>query len=209
MGVGDGITAAGVSGMVAKIDEECTRRGIAGMSWVPNVGDLVYASEFNDIKTKNDAIDADHCYCEGDGDIETHNGGTTLVQSASAVSVGVLIYADDFTERDDDIDALAAQCAEVSCSCISDCSQCTCNTNVCTCNAHCSSVCTCNNYCICNFVCTCNIDGKVPSYACTCEGNCTCNTHCSSVCTCNKLCTCVSNCVTECTCNTQCTCEFD
>jgi len=210
MAAGDSITSAGLNAIISKIETECDtpRRDIAALGWTVTAGNLINATEFNDIRTKLIAINADHCYCEGDGNIEIHNGGTSKTITSTAVSAGSLIYYTDLSKRNADIDTLDAQCAQVSCTCDGDCTVCTCNTNVCTCNSHCSSVCSCNAYCICNFVCSCEFDGKVPVYACTCEGNCTCHTNCSSVCTCNKLCTCVDNCAIECNCNDVCTCEF-
>ncbi|RLI44861.1 hypothetical protein DRO61_11655 [Candidatus Bathyarchaeota archaeon] len=209
MGAGDSLTAAGVNAVVSKIEDECTRRDVAALGWTAGVGDLVYASEFNDIRTKLIAINAVQCYCEGDGGIQTHEGGTALSLDADDVSVGNLIYWTEFDERDNDIDALDAQCAEVSCTCDGDCTECGCNTHACTCVGNCVSHCACFQLCTCIFVCSCNLVGKGPIFGCTCDGNCQCNSHCLTVCTCNKLCTCVDDCTSECGCNDVCTCEFD
>ena len=154
MAKGDQITASAINTMIGKINTEKTRRALGSPVSNVSLGNLIYASEFNAWRTANIGINAVHCYCQGDGTIETHSGGTTLSLTASAVSAGNNILWDDINERDNDIDSLAAQCAQVVC---------TCQTNI-----------NCLNQCACL-----GLKPIVYCGDCGCNINCTCDDHCT------------------------------
>ncbi|KKN90790.1 hypothetical protein LCGC14_0223730 [marine sediment metagenome] len=234
---GSPILASDVNAIIAKINSEENNRTGLGLSDLPDmiVSNPCLASDHDSWRTRNDAINAFHCYCEADGGRDagdTTKTGTTLGLTAPNVTSGNSMLASQLTTLETDIDNLVAQCDcdTYVCSCVGNCTTvCTCNTNVCTCVGNCTSVCSCNtNVCTCvsqcgcnTNVCTCVSQGcacntiRTPecldwTFICGCQSQgCSCNQLCTCVnqgCGCNQLCTCVSNVIAQCTCNQLCTC---
>lgn len=223
------VTASDINTILNKIQGEASLRGASDTtSDVAQNNEVQSANPFKTAVATNIAINADHCYCEADGGIEQHDGGTTLTLTASSgdFDVGDEILAVAINKIDTDINSLIAQVLTVQstygcscdyvCDCDDDCTcvgNCTCYSSNCTCvSANCTCVsqscscdgqkiCTCQGGggCGCNPYCTCN-------YVCTCNydcgNNCSCNTNYS---TCGNECDC--NTYPSCTCNTVCTCN--
>lgn len=114
--------------------------------------------------TRNAAISASHCYCQGGG-VAVHQGCPAYSYSPTASSgdydKGDLIIASTINEIDADINTLVAEC-----DCNTNCAETTCSCQA-QCPAYCNPnwkilECACYWQCSCNTVCTCNRD-------CNCE----------------------------------------
>jgi len=225
MGADDPITDTNTNAIIDLIQAECTRRGFAA-----TVIDVVDETEIDSDSFRNvsgamwydlNAINNDHCYCEGDGSIEGHSGcgahAYVLQSVATEYEVGDIIEWDENVDLNDDAVALGAECA--------------CNTNVCSCegacncdsgNCSCVGDCVCEGACICDLDCLCDNDCTCNPYGCTCVSQCICagsncvcdpfNNGCSPFCMCDGVCSCNGLCgcnADGCTCVSYCNCELN
>lgn len=228
--VGSNVTASDINTIITKINNEENSRGV-GLSDLGSVSQYakVLGQKFKDMVSRNNSINAHHCYCESDGARDpgdTTKTGTTLTLTASSgdYDAGDKITAGNINEIDSDIDSLVAQCdcntySQDICSC--DSYSCGCQSD-CTCvgNCSCEGNCTCNYDCQCNGVCQCdtwrcNIYCVDVQYYCVCESRCQCETNqvlCSCFYDCGNNCSCNSyscGCQSDCDCDKVCTCEYD
>ena len=175
--------------LINKINREENGRGMSETDLpTVSVGDIIYGQAFKDMITRNATISAHHCYCEADGDIETHSGCGAYSYSPTATAsnhdVGAIIYASGINQIEADIDGLIAECD--------------CDAHTCTCEANAPYSCTNVSHCTCNFYCPayCNPNWKILE--CACYANivrCSCNTacQCNIDCTCDEVCSCEYN----------------
>lgn len=218
---GNYITASDISGIIAKINAEENTRSAGGSPYtdvsVVNAGDYITGVKFVEMINRNADINAEHCYCQGQGSIETHNGGAGIgiTSSTADYDIGDSITAANINEIDADIDGLVAQCNCDSFAC--DCeTYCNCFYN-CGCNTvdSCPTNCTCDTRCVCYYNCTCDYNQQTtcgcnlfgcPEFECLV---CTCNQR--NICTCEAQCNCQTNCDcdTNCGCNRDCSCDYD
>ncbi len=226
--VGTNVTESEIDNIISAINSEENTR-TAGGSGYGDLGDVspdanVVGQKFKDMVTRLGEVNSEHCYCQGQGSIATHNGGVgiSITSSGGDYDAGSdEITAGNINEIVTDINNLVAQC---------DCDGYSCACEVyCNCETYCSCnyYCTCDYYCICDNQCTCQTNCTCDTrcvcyYNCTCDYNqqitCGCNTFdCPEfeclVCTCNRraICTCQSqcNCQTNCDCDTNCGCNRD
>jgi len=216
--------------IIADINTEENLRSAGGTPYTDiagvAAGGEIFLAKFIEMLDRNIEINAEHCYCQGQGSIETHNGGSGISLTASASDFG-------------------------SCSCNTLCG---CNTEGCSCEGVCTVdpgcgcdvQCPCNAHCDCETQCNCEVQGNIEAadinkiiadrlalynqcncdtYSCICETNdnwtgsptCGNNNHaqwCSQFTDCcanNKVCSNNVVCINQsvCTNNTVCTCDND
>jgi hypothetical protein len=227
------VLASDINTLIGNINTEENLRTTGGSGYTDlttvSVGNNVNMQSFIDTIDRNIEINAVHCYCQGQGSIETHNGGVPLSLTALKSDFGTCGCN------------LNCDCETyIICSFYCDCDT----------NGGCGvDLCGCDSFCGCDEVCTCEVqagtkvidDGGINkivsditslvaqcdcnSYACTCETyqyntgtpTCTNNTYAqvcpeySDCCPNNKRCTNNAVCINQsvCTNNTVCSCDYD
>jgi hypothetical protein len=174
----DELTNEDLNVLINKVNAEIDRRFYGAVSKpakIPTLSDSSVAKTTNPdlsaVKSRLNSINAHHCSCEvHSGRDRGTNSGTIKTIDYDVQTKDALIKPTEFSELNQDITELSAQCScnsntDNRCSCDNHCncqSNCTCD-DVCNCNTQCS----CQSVCNCNQVCSCNMVSTGASYTST------------------------------------------
>ena len=150
---GTNINETYINLIISAIQAEKTRRVVSANSSVTKV-DGEEVTPDNGLRTDLTAINAKHCYCESDANLEGHAGGVPISLQSPVRNPGDQVLASDIDKFESDRVVLSGQCnchsvgpGDLVCNCES-----VLQGVYCTCNSVCGGVCTSVQLCP-SFIC--------------------------------------------------------